>query len=176
MLLYNTLTRKKEVFKPLEDKKVKFYACGPTVYDYPHIGNFRSFFLADLLYRYLTYKGYEVKFVMNITDIDDKTIKRSKEEGVTLKEFTDKYTKIFFVQVFLMASVEEYAKIYFTPPKRIEDFIVMRSIRICPKIVWCCFCVVFSVSSCDYYGGCINNRYAINGRHIINTYAIYRYP
>ena len=96
MLLYNTLTRKKEVFKPLEDKKVKFYACGPTVYDYPHIGNFRSFFLADLLYRYLTYKGYEVKFVMNITDIDDKTIKRSKEEGVTLKEFTDKYTKIFF--------------------------------------------------------------------------------
>ncbi len=93
---YNTLTRKKEVFKPLHDKEVKMYACGPTVYDYPHIGNFRSFFLADIIYRYLLYKGYKVKFVMNITDIDDKTIKRSGEEGLSLKDFTEKYANIFF--------------------------------------------------------------------------------
>jgi len=93
---YNTLTRKKEVFKPLHDKEVKMYACGPTVYDYPHIGNFRSFLLADLVYRYLSYKGYKVKFVMNITDIDDKTIKRSGEEGLFLKDFTEKYANIFF--------------------------------------------------------------------------------
>jgi len=93
---YNTLTRKKEVFKPLHDKEVKMYACGPTVYDYPHIGNFRSFLLADLVYRYLSYKGYKVKFVMNITDIDDKTIKRSGEEGLSLKDFTEKYANIFF--------------------------------------------------------------------------------
>ncbi|MCK4634760.1 MAG: cysteine--tRNA ligase [Candidatus Aenigmarchaeota archaeon] len=94
--LYNTLTRKKEEFKPIEEGKVRFYACGPTVYDFPHIGNFRSFLLADIIYRYLTYRGYQVNFVMNITDIDDKTIKKSEEEGLTLKEFTEKYTKIFF--------------------------------------------------------------------------------
>src|SRR4030043_356067 len=75
--LYNTLTRKKETFKPIDPKEVTMYACGPTVYDYPHIGNFRSFLLSDVLYRYLLYRGYKVKFVMNITDIDDKTIKRS---------------------------------------------------------------------------------------------------
>jgi len=93
---YNTLTRKKETFRPIEKGKVRMYACGPTVYDYPHIGNFRSFLLSDLIHRYLLYKGFEVKFVMNITDIDDKTIKRSSEEGLTLKEFTRKYEKIFF--------------------------------------------------------------------------------
>lgn len=120
--LYNTLTRKKEVFKPLEEGKVKFYACGPTVYDYPHIGNFRSFFLADLIYRYLTYKGYEVKFVMNITDIDDKTIKRSGEEGVTLKEFTERYTKIFFegLEALNIKRATVYPRATETVPQMIE--------------------------------------------------------
>jgi len=94
--LYNTLTRKKEDFVPIEEGKVKMYACGPTVYDYPHIGNFRSFMLADIIYRYFSYKNYDVKFVMNITDIDDKTIRKSGEDDISLKEFTDKYRKIFF--------------------------------------------------------------------------------
>jgi len=72
------------------------YTCGPTVYSTPHIGNFRSFFMGDMIRRYLEYIGYRVKYVMNITDIDDKTIRDSKKEGLSLKEFTEKYTKEFF--------------------------------------------------------------------------------
>ncbi len=94
--LYNTLTKKKEEFKPIKDKKVKLYTCGPTVYDYAHIGNFRTYIFQDILKRYLEYKGYDVKQVMNITDIDDKTIKRSQEKGVKLEKYTEKYTKAFF--------------------------------------------------------------------------------
>jgi len=92
---YNTLTRKVEVFRPLRDKEVGFYSCGPTVYSFAHIGNFRSFVFYDLLKRYLKYKGFKVKHVMNITDVDDKTIRDSKKEGVSLKEFTERYTKHF---------------------------------------------------------------------------------
>ncbi len=98
LFLYNTLTRKKEEFKPeykfLKDK-VGFYSCGPTVYNFAHIGNLRSFVAADLLKRTLEYFGYKVLHVMNITDVDDKTIKGSMEEGVSLKEFTEKYTEFF---------------------------------------------------------------------------------
>lgn len=96
--LFNTLTRKKEVFKPL-GKEVLLYTCGPTVYDYAHIGNLRTFVLQDILKRYLKYKGFKVRHVMNLTDIDDKTIKRSEEQGVSLKEFAKKYTKEFFKDV-----------------------------------------------------------------------------
>jgi len=92
---YNTLTRKKEVFKPIEEGKVKLYTCGPTVYWYAHIGNFRTFTFGDLLRRYLNYKGYHLKHVMNITDVDDKTIKGARKEKTSLKDFTDKYTKAF---------------------------------------------------------------------------------
>lgn len=94
--LYNTLTRKKEKFKPIEEGKVKMYNCGPTVYDYPHIGNYRAYIFADLLKRYLKYKGFKVKQIMNITDVDDKTIRDSQKQGKTLKEFTEFYTKAFF--------------------------------------------------------------------------------
>ncbi len=93
--LYNTLTRKKELFKPLKDKKVGMYTCGPTVYNYPHIGNYRAYIAADLLKRYLKYLGYKVKHVMNITDVDDKTIRDSQKQRVSLKQFTEKYTKAF---------------------------------------------------------------------------------
>jgi cysteinyl-tRNA synthetase len=96
---YNTLTRKKEIFKPLKKEQVGIYSCGPTVYDFAHIGNFRSYLFADLLRRYLEYKGFKVKQIMNITDIDDKTIKRSKEEKMKLKDFTEKYTKEFFKDI-----------------------------------------------------------------------------
>jgi len=92
---YNTLTRKKEVFKPLKKGKVEIYTCGPTVYDFVHIGNLRAYIFADILRRYLEHKGYEIKHIMNITDIDDKTIKRSKAEKIALKELTRKYTKEF---------------------------------------------------------------------------------
>jgi cysteinyl-tRNA synthetase len=94
--VYNTLTRKKEVFKPLKEGEVSIYACGPTVYNMPHIGNYRTFLMADNIVRSLEYLGYKVKLVMNITDIDDKTIRDSKAAGISLKDFTDKYTAEFF--------------------------------------------------------------------------------
>lgn len=94
--IFNTLSRKVEEFKPLDYPKVKMYSCGPTVYDYAHIGNFRTFVTVDFLRRYLKWKKYEVLSVMNITDIDDKTIKKSNEEGVSLKDVTLKYENAFF--------------------------------------------------------------------------------
>ncbi len=97
--IYNTLSRRKEKFVPLEEGRVKIYTCGPTVYDYAHIGNFRAYVFQDLLRRYLKYKGFKVTQVMNLTDVDDKTIKRSREEGISLKEFTDRYIKAFFEDI-----------------------------------------------------------------------------
>jgi cysteinyl-tRNA synthetase len=93
--LRNTLTRKLEEFKPLEDNRVRMYACGPTVYDYGHIGNFRTFVAVDVLRRYLRRLGYEVRYVMNITDVDDKIIRRMKETGKELKEYAEFYTQEF---------------------------------------------------------------------------------
>ena len=93
--LYNTLTRKKEVFKPIKKGRVSLYTCGPTVYNYIHLGNLRAFLFYDLVKRYLLYKKYKVKHVMNITDVDDKTIRDSQKEKKSLKEFTEFYTKEF---------------------------------------------------------------------------------
>ncbi len=93
--IYNTLTKKVDEFKPLHDNTVGFYSCGPTVYNFAHIGNFRSFVFYDLIKRYLKFRGFKVKHVMNITDVDDKTIRDSQKEGVSLKEFTERYTKYF---------------------------------------------------------------------------------
>ena len=92
---YNTINRKKELFKPIKDGEVKIYSCGPTVYNYAHIGNYRAFMSSDMLKRYLLYKGYNVNHVMNITDVDDKTIRDSQKAGKTLKKFTEFYTKAF---------------------------------------------------------------------------------
>src|SRR3989344_3228869 len=97
--LYNTLTRKKEIVKPIKDKIVKLYTCGPTVWDYAHIGNFRAYVCVDILKRYLKYKGFKVKHVMNITDVDDKTIKGANREGISLKDYTRKYEKLFFEDI-----------------------------------------------------------------------------
>jgi cysteinyl-tRNA synthetase len=96
---FNTLTRKKEVFKPLEADKVKIYTCGPTVYDFAHIGNFRAFLFEDLLKRWLVSRGFKVTHVMNLTDVDDKTIKGSQKQQVPLKQFTDFYVKAFFEDI-----------------------------------------------------------------------------
>ncbi|HLC62160.1 MAG TPA: cysteine--tRNA ligase [Candidatus Nanoarchaeia archaeon] len=94
--LYNTLTRKKELIKPMKDKEIKFYSCGPTVYNYAHIGNFRAYMCSDVLKRYLKYSSYKVSHIMNITDVDDKTIKGANSEGISLKEYTARYEKAFF--------------------------------------------------------------------------------
>jgi cysteinyl-tRNA synthetase len=99
LTLYNTLTKKKEEFKPLNPPNVNFYICGPTVYDYFHIGNARSFIISDMLRRYLIYKGYKVKFVMNITDIDDRIIKKSIDEKISFNEVASKYTKAFLEDI-----------------------------------------------------------------------------
>ena len=97
MKLYNTLTRKKEEFIQLEEGKVKMYVCGPTVYNYIHIGNARPFIMFDTLRRYLQYKGYDVTFVQNFTDVDDKIIKRGHEEGISPEEVANKYIDEYFV-------------------------------------------------------------------------------
>lgn len=96
MKIYNTLTRNKEEFTPLEDGKVKIYACGPTVYNYFHIGNARPFVVFDTLRRYLIHLGYDVKFVQNFTDVDDKIINKAKEEGVSATELSGRYIKEYF--------------------------------------------------------------------------------
>jgi len=92
---FNTLSGKLEEFKPLREGEVKMYTCGPTVYDYAHIGNFRAFVFEDLLRRFLEFKGFTVKHVMNVTDVDDKTIAGANREGKHLEEFTEKYTAAF---------------------------------------------------------------------------------
>jgi len=92
---YNTLGREKQEFKPIKEGEAMMYSCGPTVYNYVHIGNLRAYIFVDLLRRYLKYKGYKLKHVMNITDVDDKTIRDSQKEGKSLKEFTEFYTKAF---------------------------------------------------------------------------------
>ena len=97
MKLYNTLSRQKEEFIPLEEGKVKMYSCGPTVYNYFHIGNARPFIVFDVLRRYLQYRGYEVTFVQNFTDVDDKIIQKAKEEGITPLEIADKYIAEYFI-------------------------------------------------------------------------------
>ena len=91
MKIYNTLSRKKEVFKPIEEGKIRMYVCGPTVYDYMHIGNARPLVVFDTFRRFAKYRGYDVKYVVNFTDVDDKIIKKSIEEGITTKEVTDRY-------------------------------------------------------------------------------------
>ncbi|ABW18031.1 cysteine--tRNA ligase [Alkaliphilus oremlandii] len=96
MKLYNTLTRKKEEFIPLEEGKVRMYACGPTVYNYFHIGNARTFMVFDALRRYLIYRGYDVTFVQNFTDVDDKIIRRANEEGVAPEEISERFIKEYF--------------------------------------------------------------------------------
>src|ERR1700691_3993296 len=93
--LYNTLSGKIEDFHPLEDNRVRMYACGPTVYDYGHIRNFRTFIAVDLLYRFLRQSGYDVRYVMNITDVDDKIIRNSAHDGVTVQQYTARFTKAF---------------------------------------------------------------------------------
>ncbi|MBR7139764.1 MAG: cysteine--tRNA ligase, partial [Lentisphaeria bacterium] len=96
---YNTLSRSLELFKSVEEGKAGLYTCGPTVYNFAHIGNFRAYIFEDLLHRTLEYAGYKVKQVMNLTDVDDKTIRNSRAAGVPLRDFTATYKKAFFEDI-----------------------------------------------------------------------------
>src|SRR5438045_3874939 len=93
--LYNTLTNSVEDFTTIHEREVRMYACGPTVYDYGHIGNFRTFIAVDILRRYLRQSGYKLRHIMNITDVDDKIIRNSAQAGLTVKQYTAKYEKAF---------------------------------------------------------------------------------
>lgn len=116
--LYNTESREKEEVAPLDGKTVRMYTCGPTVYNFAHIGNFRTYVFEDLLRRTLKYFGYDVKQVMNITDIDDKTLKGAIEKQISLEAFTEPFTKAFFedLQTLNIEKVEHYpAATHFIP-------------------------------------------------------------
>ena len=93
MKIYNTLTRQKEEFVPVHPGKVGMYVCGPTVYNYIHIGNARPMIIFDTVRRYFEYKGYEVNYVSNFTDVDDKIIKKANEEGVTATEIAERISR-----------------------------------------------------------------------------------
>jgi cysteinyl-tRNA synthetase len=106
--LYNTMSSRIEEFRPLRDQEVRMYACGPTVYDYGHIGNFRTFVAVDLLRRFFRQSGYSVRYVMNITDVDDKIIRNAAQAGISVQQFTAKYETAF---------AEDSAMINIEPPK-----------------------------------------------------------
>src|SRR5579884_3296354 len=93
---YNTLTQDVEVFRPLQDNTVRMYTCGPTVYNYAHIGNFRAFTFQDILRRWLRYRGYQLNHVMNVTDVEDKIIANAAKEHKSIADYTAGYTKAFF--------------------------------------------------------------------------------
>lgn len=119
----NTLSGVKEDFVPIDPGKVRLYTCGPTVYSHAHIGNFRTFVFEDLLRRYLKYKGFELKHVMNITDVDDKTIRDSRKEGVSLKEFTGRYTQGFFEDLNTLGI--EHAEVYPAATEHVPEMVDM---------------------------------------------------
>src|SRR6266852_545013 len=106
--LFNTLSGKVAEFRPLVNNEVRMYACGPTVYDYGHIGNFRTFVAVDILRRYLRQSGYQVRHVMNFTDVDDKIIRNAAQAGVPVQQYTAKYQKAF---------LEDAATLHFEEPQ-----------------------------------------------------------
>ena len=120
---FNSLKREKEIFQPIEKGKVGLYTCGPTVYDYAHIGNFRTFMFEDLLKRWLLHSSYDVKHVMNITDVDDKTIKKAKQMKVSLSRITDKYTQYFMEDLTWLKMIP--ADIYPTATESVPKMISM---------------------------------------------------
>ena len=122
IFFFNTLTRKKEKFVPLEEGKVRIYTCGPTVYDYAHIGNFRTFVFQDLLRRWLEYRGFKVIQVMNITDVDDKTIRGARKRNIPLREYTDYYMKAFFedIEALNLEKAEYYPRATEHIPEMVE--------------------------------------------------------
>ena len=119
--LFNTLTRKKEDFRPIRAGHVSMYTCGPTIYNYAHIGNLRAYIVSDILRRYLEYRGLKVRLVMNLTDVDDKTIRGARESRQKLSDFTGKYRKAFFED--LRTLNIKSAAIYPEATKHIPDMV-----------------------------------------------------
>ncbi len=122
IFFFNTLTRRKEEFISINPGKVGLYTCGPTVYDYAHIGNYRAFVFEDILKRWLEYRGYEVTHIMNLTDVDDKTIKGSQKQQISLQEYTEHYTKAFFedIKSLNIKSADYYPKATEHIPEMVE--------------------------------------------------------
>lgn len=121
--LFNTLTRRVQEFVPLVDKKVGIYSCGPTVYNFPHIGNLSTFLFVDLLKRYLLYRGFEVFHVMNLTDVDDKTIRGARQKRINLKQYTEKYAQAFFADLATLAIMP--ANIYPRATEHIPEMVAL---------------------------------------------------
>ena len=149
---YNSLKREKEIFQPIEKGKVGLYTCGPTVYDYAHIGNFRTFMFEDLLKRWLLHLRYDVKHVMNITDVDDKTIKKAKQMKVSLSRITDKYTQYFMEDLTWLKMIP--ADIYPTATESIPKMISMIERLLEKGFAYCedDGSVYFNISSFPNYG------------------------
>lgn len=125
---YNTMTRKKEVFEPIEEGKVRMYSCGLTVYNYAHVGNLRAYVFVDLLRRLLENSGFDVKHVMNVTDVDDKTIQGMQKESISLKEYTQRYIDAFFEDL-QMLNIEK-AKIVPKATEHIKEMVKLVEILI----------------------------------------------
>lgn len=119
--LYNTFTRKVESFQPIDNNKVRLYSCGPTIYDFAHIGNFRAFIFIDLLKRILKFSGYEVNHVMNITDVDDRIIKKCGVENISISELTPQYLDAFYEDMYILGI--EPAEYYPLATEHITDMI-----------------------------------------------------
>ena len=149
---FNSLKREKEIFQPIEKGKVGLYTCGPTVYDYAHIGNFRTFIFEDLLKRWLLHLRYDVKHVMNITDVDDKTIKKAKQMKVSLSRIADKYTQYFMEDLTWLKMIP--ADIYPTATESIPKMISMIERLLEKGFAYCedDGSVYFNISSFPNYG------------------------
>ena len=141
--IHNTLSGQLEEFKPLHDNQVGMYTCGPTVYDFPHIGNYRTFVFQDILRRWLKYRGYALRHVMNLTDVDDNTIRKSKAVSMPLRDYTAKYIEAFQVDRQLLSledpeivvratdSIDDMVKMIHAPRKRLR--LCERGIDLLPR-------------------------------------------
>ncbi len=152
LMLHNTLTRKIEEFVPINADDVRLYTCGPTVYNYAHIGNFRSYIAEDLLRRYLKFSGYSITQVMNFTDVDDKTIRGSRESGKDLKSFTDVYKEAFFED--LDALQIERSEYYPAATDHVDEMIALIAKLIDKGHAYAADdgCVYYRISSFERYG------------------------
>lgn len=169
---YNSLTQKKEEFVPIQKGKVGLYTCGPTVYDYSHIGNFRTFLFEDLLKRVLLAIGYKVHHVMNITDVDDKTIKKANDEKKELNEITNKYTDAFLKDSKSLRILE--ANDYPKATEHVPEMIQMIEVLIDKKFAYISKdgSVFFKISKYSDYGMLVNlsNSTILNEKQLSDEY------